>query len=44
LKPGVTLCTLRAAATAMSDSAAARQINTARTELFNQILKPRKSA
>ena len=44
LKPGITLGALRAAATAVSDSAAARQLNAARTELFSQIFKPRKSA
>ena len=44
LKPGITLPALRAATTAVSDSAAARQLNAARTELFSQIFKPRKSA
>ena len=44
LKPGITLAALQRAATAQSDSAAARQLNAARTELFDQILKPRKSA
>jgi len=44
LKPGVALAELRAVATAMSDSTAAHQLNTARAALFEQISKPRKSA
>jgi len=44
LKPGLTLQTLRVDATAQSDSAAARQLNAARTALFDAIFKSRKSA
>jgi transposase InsO family protein len=44
LKPNFTLAALRAQATAVSDSTAAQHLNTARTALFDQILKPRKSA
>jgi transposase InsO family protein len=44
LKPGFTMEALRQQATALTDSAAARELNRARTALFDQILKPRKSA
>ena len=44
LKPGLTLQDLRTQATALSDSAAARSLNTSRKVLFEQIFKPRKSA
>jgi transposase InsO family protein len=44
LKPGVTLQALRQQATTLSDSTAARALNTARRVLFEHIYKPRKSA
>jgi len=44
LKPGITLEHLRHQATALSDTAAARHLNAARSALFQQIFKPRQSA
>lgn len=44
LKPGYHLAALHAQARAQSDSAAAAALNRARTRLFEQIFKPRKSA
>jgi transposase InsO family protein len=44
LKPGHSLPALHAQARAHSDSAAAAALNRARTRLFEQIFKPRKSA
>jgi transposase InsO family protein len=44
LKPGRTLAALRAEASAISDSAAADALNRAKAALFEEILKPRKSA
>jgi hypothetical protein len=39
LRPGITIATLRATATAMSDNAAAEQMNQARQQLFLSINK-----
>jgi len=44
LKPGRSLDQLRAAAMAISDSAAAAALNRAKVALFEQILRPRKTA
>lgn len=44
LKPGIRLSDLQRQAGAQSDSAAARHLNTCRTALFDQILRPRKPA
>jgi transposase InsO family protein len=44
LKPGRLLTTLQAEAMATSDTAAARVLNRAKAALFEEILKPRKSA
>lgn len=44
LKPAITLPALRNQANAVSDSDAARALNSARTVLFEQIFKPRQSA
>ena len=44
LKPGRRLATLQAQAHAISDSAAAHALNRAKAALFEEILKPRKSA
>lgn len=44
LKPGHCLATLQVEASTISDSAAARALNRAKTALFEEILNPRKSA
>ncbi len=44
LKPGISLAALQAQAHTLSDSQAARSLNRAKTALFEQIFKPRKSA
>jgi hypothetical protein len=44
LKPGMTLKALRAQAHALSDSAAARQLNQAKATLFARSFNSRKSA
>ena len=44
LKPGISLAALQSEASARSDSDAARSLNRAKTALFEQIFKPRKSA
>jgi transposase InsO family protein len=44
LKPGISLAALHTQARAQSDSEAARSLNHAKTALFEQIFKPRKSA
>lgn len=44
LKPEITLADLQAQARAQSDSEAARALNHAKTQLFEQIFRPRKSA
>ena len=44
LKSGITLASLQTEARAQSDSDAARALNHAKTQLFEQIFRPRKSA
>ena len=44
LKPGTSLAALQTQASTQSDSDAARSLNRAKTALFEQIFKPRKSA